>query len=56
MVSDKNKITFKEYPGKKEPKIHHGSILIRKEGVDEILSKSRKLLPDVEEILNKYLK
>ena len=27
-----------------------------KEGVDEILSKSRKLLPDVEEILNKYLK
>ena len=56
MVSDKNKITFKEYLGKKEPKTHHASILIRKEGVDEILSKSRKLLPEIEEILNKYLK
>lgn len=56
MVSDKNKITFKEYAGKKEPKIHHGSILIRKEGVNEILSKSRKLMPEIEKILNKYLK
>ena len=44
MVSDKNKITFKEYLGKKEPKTHHASILIRKEGVDEILLKSRKLV------------
>ena len=56
MVSNKNKITFKEYPGKKEPKTHHASILIRKEGVDEILLKSRKLVPEIEEILNKYLK
>jgi len=56
IVSEKNKIIFKDYPGKKEPKIHHRSFLITKDGVKEILSKSRKLMPEIVDILNKYLK
>ena len=45
-VSDHNKIAFKDYQGKKEPKLDPRQILINKEGVFELLQKNRKKLSD----------
>jgi type III secretory pathway component EscV len=55
LVSDKNKINFKNYQGIKEPKLKPTTILITKDGIDEILSKSRKLNFETKSILNNYL-
>lgn len=45
-ISDDNKITFKNYTGKKEPLIDPRQILIKKEGVYELLEKNTKKLSD----------
>jgi len=42
-VSDKNKITFKNYTGNKEPALDPRQILITKEGVYELLHKNKKI-------------
>lgn len=55
LVSDKNKIDFKNYSGIKEPKLKPNTILITKDGINEILSKSRKLNSEIISELNKYL-
>jgi very-short-patch-repair endonuclease/prophage antirepressor-like protein len=54
LVSDINKIKFEDYQGIKNPVLKHNTILITKEGIKEILLKSRKLKPGVENILEKY--
>ena len=54
LVSDINKIKFEDYQGVKNPVLKHNTILITKEGIKEILLKSRKLKPGVVNILEKY--
>ena len=45
-ISDDNKISFKNYTGKKEPKIDARQILINKEGIYELLNINKKVLSD----------
>ena len=45
-ISDDNKITFKNYTGKKEPVLDSRQILLKKEGVYELLKKNRKKLSE----------
>jgi very-short-patch-repair endonuclease/transposase-like protein len=45
-ISDDNKISFKNYTGKKEPKIDSRQILINKEGIYELLNKNKKVLSE----------
>ena len=52
-VSDNNKITFKNYSGKKEPVLDQRQILITKEGVYELLHKNKKISQLVIDILTK---
>jgi prophage antirepressor-like protein len=49
-VSEENKIFFKNYLGVKEPKIYASQILINKDGIYEILNKTKNTLS--EETLN----
>ena len=54
-VSESNKITFKEYKGVKKPKINSKTILITKDGIDEILKNITKKIPfQTIQILNEY--
>lgn len=55
LVSDKNKIIFKNYKGIKEPKLKPTTILITKDGINEIFLKSRKLNSEIISVLNNYL-
>ena len=45
-VRDDNKIKFKNYTGKKEPVLDSRQILLKKEGVYELLKKNRKKLSE----------
>jgi len=54
-VSKQNKITFRDYPGVKIPKLDPQTILINRDGAIEILIKTRKrLTPDVLHILKEF--
>ena len=54
-VSDSNKITFKNYKGVKEPKINSKTILITKDGIEEILKRIiKKISKETSLIFNKY--
>ena len=54
-VSISNKLTFKEYPGAKYPKIDERTILITRDGAIELLLKTRKhISPDVLHLLKKF--
>jgi very-short-patch-repair endonuclease/transposase-like protein len=54
-VSKSNQLEFREYPGVKEPELDPRTILITRDGVIEILIKTRKRIsPDVLHILNKF--
>jgi very-short-patch-repair endonuclease/prophage antirepressor-like protein len=54
-VSESNKITFKEYKGVKEPKINSKTILITKDGIEEILKRIiKKISKETSLIFNKY--
>ena len=52
-VKDENKISFKDYNGKKEPKLNSAVILITRDGIDDLLSKKKELTSDVIDILSK---
>jgi len=54
-VSDSNKITFKNYKGVKEPKINSKTILITKDGIEEILKRIiKKISKETSLIFNKF--
>ena len=54
-VSKSNKLEFRDYPGVKEPELDPRTILITRDGVIEILLKTRKRIsPDVLHILKKF--
>jgi very-short-patch-repair endonuclease/prophage antirepressor-like protein/transposase len=54
-VSEDNKIIFKNYKGNKEPYLNPNTILITKEGINEILNSTRKCINDIsKQILIKY--
>jgi very-short-patch-repair endonuclease/prophage antirepressor-like protein/transposase-like protein len=54
-VSKCNQLVFREYPGDKNPKIDPRTILITRDGVNEIIIKTRKSIsPDVIRILKKF--
>jgi very-short-patch-repair endonuclease len=54
-VSKSNQIIFKDYPGVKDPELDPRTILITRDGVVEILLKTRKRLsPDVLHILKEF--
>ena len=52
-VSDDNKITFKNYSGKKEPSLDPRQILITKEGVYELLQKNKKISQNIIDVFAK---
>lgn len=52
-VKDKNKISFKDYNGKKEPKLNSNVILISRDGIDDLLVKKKELSSDALYILSK---
>ena len=52
-VKDKNKISFKDYNGKKEPKLNSNVILISRDGIDDLLVKKKELTSDALYILSK---
>lgn len=55
IVSKSNQIYFKDYVGEKIPPLNPKTVLITRDGVIEILLKTRKrLTPDVEHILKKF--
>lgn len=54
-VSKFNQLVFRDYPGIKEPNLDPRVILLTRDGVIEILLKTRKLItPDVEYLLQKF--
>jgi transposase-like protein/very-short-patch-repair endonuclease len=54
-VSKSNQLVFREYPGAKYPELDPRTILITRDGVIEILLKTRKRIsPDVLHILKKF--
>lgn len=54
-VSKCNQLTFRDYPGVKEPLLNPKIVLITRDGVIEILLKTRKIItPDVLYILKKF--
>ena len=54
-VSKCNQLVFREYPGIKNPKIDPRTILITRDGSNEIIIKTRKnISPDVLHILKKF--
>ena len=54
-VSKSNQLVFRDYPGKKEPKLDPRTILITHDGAIEIIRKTHKhISPDVSHILNKF--
>ena len=52
-VKDENKISFKDYNGKKEPKLNSNVILISRDGIDDLLVKKKELASDALDILSK---
>ena len=52
-ISDKNKITFKNYSGKKEPSLDARQILITTEGVYELLKKNKKISQNAIDVFTK---
>ena len=52
-VKDENKISFKDYNGKKEPKLNSNVILITRDGIDDLLSKKKELTSEALDILSK---
>ena len=55
IVSKFNKLVFRDYPGVKNPKLDPRTILITRDGVNEILLKSRKRIsPDALNLLKKF--
>jgi very-short-patch-repair endonuclease len=55
LVSENNKIKFEDYHGIVEKKLKPNTVLITKDGIKEIISKSRKMEPKILYILNKYI-
>lgn len=54
-VSKCNQLLFREYPGVREPLLNPKTILLTRDGVVEILIKTRKLItPDVEHLLKQF--
>ena len=54
-VSKCNQISFRDYPGEKEPAIDPRTILITRDGAIEMMLKTRKLItPDVSHLLKKF--
>jgi very-short-patch-repair endonuclease len=54
-VSDFNKIAFKDYKGIKEPNLHARTIIITNDGINELISKNKKIISnDIKKILEKY--
>jgi very-short-patch-repair endonuclease len=54
-VSKCNQLLFREYPGVREPPLNPKTILLTRDGVIEILLKTRKLItPDVELLLKQF--
>ena len=55
LVSDCNKIQFKDFKGEKNPKIRNNQALITRNGVIEILSKTRKVIsPSILNLFKTY--
>jgi len=55
LVSKCNQLPFREYPGVREPRLRPNTILITRDGVIEILLKTRKLItPDIANILKQF--
>ena len=55
LVSEENKIQFQNFKGLKIPKLNPNNILITKDGIKEILSKSRKVDPLIVNMMNKIM-
>jgi hypothetical protein len=55
LVSEENKIQFQNFKGLKIPKLNPNNILITKDGIKEILSKSRKVDPMIIDMMNKIM-
>ena len=55
LVSEENKIQFQNFKGLQIPKLNPNNILITKDGIKEILSKSRKVDPLVVDMINKIM-
>lgn len=54
-ISECNRLIFRDYSGEKIPKINSRTILINRDGVNEILNKTIKNInPDIKRILEKY--
>jgi len=55
IVSKCNQLVFRDYPGVKIPKLNPKTVLITRDGVIEIILKTRKIItPDVLHILKKF--
>ena len=55
LVSEENKIQFQNFKGLQSPKLKPNTILITKDGIKEILSKSRKVDPLIIDMMNKII-
>ena len=55
LVSEENKIQFQNFKGLKIPKLNPNNILITKDGIKEILSKSRKVDPMIIDMMNRIM-
>ena len=55
LVSEENKIQFQNFKGLQIPKLKPNTILITKDGIKEILSKSRKVEPMIIDMMNKII-
>ena len=52
-VKDENKISFKDYNGKKEPKLNSNVVLITKDGIEDLLMKKKELDSNAIDVLSK---
>ena len=55
LVSEENKIQFQNFKGLQSPKLKPNTMLITKDGIKEILSKSRKVDPMIVHMMNKIM-